>query len=706
MGKLKEIYYKALNLEFNNQDNNKIEIRRLKIFNLALLIESIILLVNIVRHLLKSDFNSAISVAILLILLQLLLFTRCLSNKSKYVVLLIIGFLFVFTFNHFVESSKDVIQTYYVLFFVCAIFLKGKQFVLGLTVAVLLYYFSFFWLGLDHVFNFLGALPFIFLAIVIRVFISDAEQNEEVISKQVEALKEVDTLKTRLFSNISHEIRTPLTLILGANENLETAKAPKKYTDSIRNNSNRLLELINQILELAKAENKKRITEISKINFSPFITSQLASFSNLSEAKNIKFEYEIDSKIRMIYLDVDLVSKVIYNLLGNAFKFSASGDTVLFAADLINQDGLQLTITDTGRGITPEELPFIFNQYYYSNIGLEASSGIGLALVYELVTSVGGTIEVSSKKNEGSSFVVNIPVTIERLELLKVNYTLIQTSPDNSNSPLYNLEVVDAQKVMPEVEYDADKKVLLLVEDNYELRKYIKEVVENEYAIIEAEDGKTGLEKAIEFTPDIIISDVMMPILDGLQMLQELKKDIRTSHIPVLILTAKTSETDKLKGLEYEADDYLVKPFNQTELLLRLKNRISAQLKMQKQFQVFSIKNLKNHELLSIEDKFLQTIKQKIEMHLLEETFGPDELAKEIGLSKSQLLRKIKAVTNVPTSIYMRNIRLEFAKERLINYTATISEIAYETGFSSPNYFSKCFKEYTGQTPKEFQESL
>lgn len=706
MKKFKYIYDKVLGLEEHPVDGSKIEARRIRIFNLALVIESAILLVNMIRHFVKSDINSAISVAILLVILQFLRFSRSLSNRSKYSVLLVVAFLFVFIFNHFVESTKDVIQTYYILFFICAIFLKGKPFIVGLVMAVSFYFFSFFWLGYQEIFNFLGALPFIFLAIVIRTFIRDAENNEVIINRQIAELQELDELKTRLFANISHEIRTPLTLILGASENLETAKAPKKDTDSIKRNANRLLELVNQILELAKAENKKRSAEISEIDFSAYMIGQLASFSNLSEAKDIKFEYRIDSGVKMIHLDVDAVSKIIYNLLGNAFKFSASGDTVFFEADLLEHDELRLKITDTGRGISQAELPYIFNQYYYSNVGLEASSGIGLALVYELVNSLGGTIEVTSQMKIGSCFTVTLPATLKRLEEKNVNFMVIQNSILNSNGSLYNLEVTDSQSVGYTSEIDTDKRLLLLVEDNLELREYIKDVVGQDYIIIEAEDGKMGIEKAIEFTPDIIISDVMMPKVDGLALLQVLKKDIRTSHIPIIILTAKTSETDKLKGLEYEADDYLTKPFNQTELLLRLKNRISAQSKMQKQLEAFSIKNLKNENLASVEDKFLQSVKHKIESHLSDESFGPDELATEIGLSKSQLLRKIKAVTSVSTSIYMRNIRLEFAKEKLVNKTATISEIAYETGFSSPNYFSKCFREYTGQSPTEFTDNL
>lgn len=703
--KLKSSYRRMFGLQDDASAINKIEARRIKIFNLALAIESVLLVINIIRHLFKSDFSSALAVFVLLIVLLALLFTTRISNKKKYAILFVIACLFVLIFNHFVESTKDVIQTYYVLFFICGIFLKDKQFAIGLATAVVLYYFSFFWLGYHTIFNFLGALPFIFLAIVIRIFIIDAEKNEAIISRQVNELKEIDTLKTRFFANISHEFRTPLTLILGANENLENIKAPLKYTESIKNNSQRLLELVNQILELEKAANKKRPVKISKVDFKAFIQGHMSGFSSLSESKNIRFQNQVDQNLNAVYIDVDSVSKIISNLLGNAFKFCDAGDTVLFEA-LYDKESILLKITDTGKGISEQELPYIFNQYFYSNVGPEASSGIGLALVNELVVSLGGKIEVISKEKVGSCFTVTLPISLRGLEQAGVNYTVIENAANQTSTNLYDVEVIDEQRVTEESESEEGKKLLLLVEDNAMIRDYIKEVIAPEYTLIEAIDGKMGIEKAIEFTPDIIISDVMMPKVDGLQLLQELKKDIRTSHIPIIILTAKTSETDKLKGLEYEADDYLTKPFNQTELLLRLKNRISARVRMQKSIEAFSIKNLKNTDLMSVEDKFLQSIKQKIEQHLLNDNFGPDELAREIGLSKSQLLRKIRAVANVSTSIYIRNIRLEFAKEKLINNTGSISEIAYETGFSSPNYFSKCFREYTNQTPKEFLENL
>ena len=684
--------------------NSKIELRRAQIFNFSILAECVVLFFNSVRHFLKGSYNSAFIIGLCIFFLLFLYAIKSIKRTTKYVILISLGLIIPFVFIHYVDKSKDIIQVYLVTLIATGLFLKGKQFYVMFYATILVYYFTFFNLGYQKIYNPLGVLTFIGLTLMMRLFIKDAKKNETIIDKQVEELKEIDTLKAHLFANISHEIRTPLTLILGANENLEMAKAPKKYTDSIKNNSNRLLELVNQILELSKIENKQRIVEVSEIDFRIFIIDQMLSFSSLSDSKKIKFQNKIDSRLQMVLLDIDAVAKIISNLLGNAFKFSSVGDTVFFEA-LLSKDYLQLKITDTGKGISEEELPYIFNQYYYSNVELEASSGIGLALVNELVKSIGGTVEVTSKKNVGSCFIVNLPITIQSLEKNKVNFVLNQNSKDNLKAQMNAIEVVEEHYLDEEIDAKKNKKVVLLVEDNDELREYIKEVVAKEYDVIEAINGKIGIEKAIEFKPDVIISDIMMPKVDGLELLQQLKKDIRTSHIPIIVLTAKANEEDKLKGLEYKADDYLTKPFNQTELLLRLKNRISAQSKMQKQIEVFSIQNLKSTGLVSAEDKFLQSIKQHIEKHLLDDSFGADELAKEIGLSKSQLLRKIRVLVNVSTSIYIRNIRLEFAKEKLINKTATIAEIAYQTGFSSSNYFSKCFKEYTNLTPKEFIEN-
>jgi signal transduction histidine kinase/DNA-binding response OmpR family regulator len=685
--------------------NSKIEVRRAQIFNISILAESVILLINCLRHFLKGNYNSALIVGLSIFFLLFLYAIKSIKRTTKYVIAITSGLIIPFVFIHYIDNSKDIIQVYLVALIATGLFLSGKNFYILFYATIGVYYFPFFNLGYQKIYNPFGAFTFIGLALMMRFFVKDAKWNESIINKQVKELKELDTLKTKLFANISHEIRTPLTLILGANENLESAKAPKKYTDSIKSNSKRLLELVSQILELVKTENKRRVFAISKIDFNEFMQSQMASFSSLADSKKIRFQNKIDPRLQVVFLDIDAVAKIISNLMGNAFKFSSMGDTVFFEA-LLAKEYMQLKVTDTGIGISKEELPYVFNQYYYSNIGLEASSGIGLALVNELVKALGGTIDVTSEKNVGSCFTINLPITIKGLEDNNVNFKIDQNSLDHSKTSRYNFEIIETKKIEDELESKNDKKVLLLVEDNDELREYMKEVLNTEYHIIEAINGKAGIENAIEFTPDIIISDIMMPKVDGLELLQQLKKDIRTSHIPIIILTAKANEEDKLKGLEYEADDYLTKPFNQMELLLRLKNRISAQNKMQKKTEAFSIQNFKNVGLLSAEDKFLQSIKLLIEKHLLDESFGADELAKEIGLSKSQLLRKIRALTNVSTSIYIRNIRLEFAKEKLINKTATIAEIAYQTGFSSPNYFSKCFKEYTNLTPKQFIKNL
>ena len=704
-------FYKKFRFSLFESDENgsrKIESRRLFVFKLTILVQTIILIVNIVRHLFKKDYPSATTVFVLLCAIVMLFLTKKMSNQMKYLTLLCIGLLFDFIFNHFVNSTKDVIQTYYIVFIGSSFLLKDKSFKFYLTGAVLVYYYSFFSLGYHKTFNPIGVLPFIFISILIRKFISDAEKNEMIIQQQVEELKGLDELKTKLFSNISHEIRTPLTLILGANENLEKYSGVQKYTNSIKTNAVRMLALVNQILDLAKIQDQYKEALVSKLDINVLVQDFVVSFHSLSEVNNITFQTQIDQNLTSVVIDEDAFSKVLVNLLSNAFKFSSSGDQVTLSIDKIDEDYLKMIIKDTGTGIAEEELPYIFNQYYHSNVGLEASSGIGLALVKEIVSFFKGTIKVESQLGVGSVFEVVFPISLQALKSNQIKFvfqennfkgaTEVEPVLDNSSE-----DIIIINEKITEVE---DQKTILLVEDNPELRAYIKEVINEEYLIIEAVDGVEGFEKAIDSIPDVILSDVMMPKMDGLQMLQKLKKDMRTSHIPIVLLTAKSSEEDKLKGLEFEADDYLTKPFNQAELLLRLRNRFKTLEKMQKRLEVFSIKTLKNDTIQSVDDKFLQSIKGHVEKHLLVTEFGPDELAREIGLSKSQVLRKIKALTNVSTSIYMRNIRLEFAKEMLVNKEATISEVAYQTGFSSPNYFSKCFKEYAGVSPKEFLESL
>lgn len=681
--------------------SSKIEFRRAQVFNIAILLECFILLINGIRHYLKSNFNSVILVSITFCVFLILYATKKLERTKKYFSIISIGLIVTFIFIHFIDKSKDIIQVYLAILITTALFLNGRKFYFLFLFTIFVYYFTFFSQDYQKNYNPLGALIFIILTLMIRLFVIDAKKNEELIEKQYKELKEVDIQKTRLFSNISHEIRTPLTLILGANEQLSEIKENQKISRIITNNSNRLLELVNQILELSKIEAKQRKIVLTEIVLSDYLNTIVQSFDILSLKKEIKFTYILNDLANPIYIDIDAFSKIIVNLLSNAFKFSDKNDNVKLIIRKTNDDYLDINVIDSGKGISEEQLPFIFNQYYHSNIGLEASSGIGLALVKELVILLKGSIFVNSKLNIGTSFNVKLPCSLNyyndsknKIEIISINKEYKEIIINENN----NFNLIESNI--------NDNDVLLIVEDNEDLREFISEIASTQFKVILAKDGLEGFEFAKQFIPDIILSDIMMPRMNGYEMLEKLKLDELTSHIPVVMLTAKSDEQDILKGLSLQADDYILKPFSKKELLLRLTNKIQYRNKIRKQLQEVFIENEKQLESIPIfEDAFLLKLNSIIFKNLSNSNFGAEELSKEIGLSSSQLFRKIKAVTNLSVSIYIRNIRLEEAKKLLLNDSnINITEVAYDTGFSTINYFSKCFKDYTGKSPKEYSK--
>lgn len=671
---------------------SKIELRRAQIFNFSILIECVVLIVNCVRHFLEGSYNSAIIVGFTAVFLLFLYATKFITKTNKYLILIILGLVFTFLFTHYIDKSKDIIQVYLAVLVATGLFLNGKRFYVLFFATILVYYFTFFNLGYQKIYNPFGALTFMALTLMVRLFLRDAEKNEVIIDKQVNELKEIDNQKTRLFANISHEIRTPLTLILGANEQTENTK----QSQIIRKNSLRMLELVNQILDLSKIEAKQRKIQLSEINLISYFNDLVSSYQNLSEIKNIGFKFKDNSFLETAFVDKDALNKIVSNLLLNAFKFSSEKDNVSLLLEQNKNKWLKITVSDTGKGIEEDKIQHIFNQFYHSTVGLEASSGIGLALVKELVESFGGQVLVQSKENVGSVFVVELPVELSQFQKLNIEYEICEKTTETQPE----IEILPVRET--ETKQTETKDILLLVEDNDDLRLFVKEILQDKYQVVEALNGEEGINKALEIIPDIILSDVMMPKVSGLQLLETLKQDVKTSHIPIILLTAKSDENDVLAGLQLEADDYITKPFNENELLLRLKNKLSLRKKIQNQYQKIEVRKYHSDEIVSKEDKFLQSIYIAVKKNLSNSDFGPDELAQEIGLSVSQVFRKLKALTNLSTSIYIRNIRLEEAKILLVNQSATISEIAYETGFSTPTYFGKCFKEYTSFSPKEF----
>lgn len=531
------------------------------------------------------------------------------------------------------------------------------------------------------------------------------EDSNKSIKDQAEKLKELDLLKSRFFTNISHEFRTPLTLIKGPVEKLMgkyDGNEDKSLFESISKNTDRLLNLINQILELAELQSRRIDLKLSKTNSNEFFQRIVGAFESLSEMRDIDLSVTVQGENHEVYIEQESIEKSLVNLLSNAFKFTKNGGSISVDVEVENKS-LIIKVSDTGRGISPEELENIFEMFYYTESDQSASSGIGLALINELIKNHHGKIEVNSKLNEGTTFTLIIPCTIEYYQENEIGYDIEELKPAKSQV----IEIDDIQDtidVSDEANQTGKGETVLIIEDNVEIRSFMKGLLSDMFNVVEAEDGEIGVVKAFETIPDLIVSDVMMPKKDGFSVAKELKEDERTSHIPVMLLTARGDKESKLQGLSTKADDYLVKPFEQNEFMARINNLIANRKKVHEKFGKGIIEESGKIDLPSIDQIFIEKVKKVIEENLEDSDFSVDQLAKEVGVSRSQLHRKMVGLSGKSTSIFIRNIRLKKAYVLLENRTATISEISDQVGFSSPSYFNKCFKELYGSTPKQVMQ--
>ena len=523
---------------------------------------------------------------------------------------------------------------------------------------------------------------------------------------ETEKLKELDTIKSNFFANISHEFRTPLTLILSPVEQMINGSFegdPQKYYRIIHQNGKRLLNLINQLLDLSKLESGKLKLQVSEGDMGKFINAVAGSFQSLAVRKEIDYQVEKPEQATNCFFDKDKVEKILVNLISNAFKFTGEGGKIAVGATF-TEGYIRMTVSDTGIGIPASQIPHIFERFTQSQPSeVQAGSGIGLALTKELTELHGGEITVESEEGKGTSFSVMLPVEKsfftpgQIVEAAQVAILADEHQMDLTKGTQINEE---ANPSMNEIFSPEDKPLLLLVEDNNDLRAYIAEIMSHDFKIIEAENGKQAIEKAIETTPDMVITDVMMPEMDGIEFCRLIKTNEKTSHVPVIMLTARAEQSDKFEGLETGADDYILKPFDARELKVRAANLVSQREQLQKYYRrVLNTFSPAEVKVKSMDAAFMQKIKEVIEARLDDEQFNVVDLGQQIGMSRSQLHRKLSALTGFSPNEVIRNMRLERAKQLIEQKAGTVSEVAYLCGFSSPTYFIKCFREYFGSTP-------
>lgn len=559
----------------------------------------------------------------------------------------------------------------------------------------------------------------------IQYRISQVRLHQEVIMKERETaqLKAVDELKSRFFSNITHEFRTPLTLILTPAQRLKsTLEKPNqhRWLAAIERNTYHLLRLINQLLDLSKLESSSIVIHELQGDIVETTNRIVQTFREEAESKGISFMVSNELSSSGYWFDADKLEQIVGNLVANALKFTTQGSiAITLSAEHsssnkkeIEQDkkttGVFITINDTGIGIPPEQLPYIFNRFYQvedntlgkSGYTQPQGSGIGLSLVKELVDLQKGNIIVESPgiENWQTTFTVWLPYR---------SANDINLSEENNNSSLaetVSLSPAGFNVSIPEPSEGENNLSVLLVEDNAELAYFIADSLPGIYKITQAGNGKEGLEKAVSIMPDLVISDVLMPVMNGYEFCRELKTDDRTSHIPVIMLTAKASFDNRMEGLTLGADDYLTKPFHVQELQLRVANLLDRQQRMREKLQK-EISRADTANSSPAEESagniFIKKIYELAEEKLDDTSFGVQELATEINMSRASLHRKLKSLTGLAAGDIIRNYRLKraalFLKEGFNS-----SETAYKTGFDSPAYFSKCFKDFYGVTPLEF----
>src|SRR6056297_174570 len=519
---------------------------------------------------------------------------------------------------------------------------------------------------------------------------------------EINSLRKLDQLKSHFFANISHEFRTPLTLITGQLETLldsESDRNRKKKLVSANSNAEKLLSLINQLLDLTKLEAGKMELDLEETNMVSFLKNHLFSFESLAQAENISLNFSSARAKIPVSVDTDKMEKVFFNLFSNACKFTEPGGRIDVDVEIPRPDSLEIRVKDSGIGISKDRLPYIFDRFYQadpSNTRKYEGSGIGLSLAHELITMHGGTIDVTSEEGVGTEFIIRLPYQ-------ESNTVVMGTS---SMTEAVAAENVTESLVLPDIEalYSEHDEIILIVEDNTDVREFIREQLIGEYKILEASNGCEGIAVSQGTIPDLIITDLMMPEMDGYEFSGNIRSDEKTSHIPIIMLTAKAGLDPRIEGLEAGIDAYLTKPFHVRELQTRVKALIQQRKNLKKQFSTSTYFKPSVVAKGSVDQSFLRRAIEMIDEHILEEDFKVEDFAESLNMSVSQLNRKLNALVDQPAGKFIKSIRLQRAAELLNQTNKLVAEICYEVGFNDQAYFSRAFKKQFGRSPSAFRK--
>lgn len=548
--------------------------------------------------------------------------------------------------------------------------------------------------------------------LAVRAYVAKARINRQLNAsmdqqrQMTEEMERMTQTQLQFFTNVSHELRTPLTLIAGPTDQLledDTVQgAHRMMLEMVRRNTRILIQLVGEILDFRKVQNNKAHLHLNRFA----LQRELATWANDFRAVAARRKITIDvdaSEVRqdaVIIADRDKLEHIYFNLMSNALKYTPEGGRITTA---LSYDGKQyvLSVSDTGKGIEEEALPHLFDRFFQAR-GAVGGTGIGLSLVKAYVDLHHGDIRVESNEGEGTRFFISLPAAQSGYDPAK----------DREARPVAERELVDdsyvpedinakeaADRITNAEDFDADRPLVLIIDDNNGMRAYLRSILKDRYNVSEAADGRQGLEKARREVPKLIVCDVMMPVMDGLEFTRQLKEDIATSHIPVVLLTARSLPEQREKGYETGADSYLTKPFSGQVLLSRIDNLLRSRTLLRSLFSGDKAEAAEEERLCSQDKTFVTRLREIIQQHLADSDFSVERLGEEIGLSRVQLYRKVKVLTGKTPVELLRKARLMKARTMVTTTDRSIAEIAYATGFTSPSYFNKCFKDEFGVSP-------